>query len=232
MNNCNKASNNKYLDCPARMDDGRAFTDYRPSHTVDDMIRISNNMMTSFEYRNFLQANASSIMKINQEYLENKLGCHNCNVPPVPFQQTCVYNNSYDKCSDLNMRGIGLDNKVSNVNYQLLDAGSNGDSVYATIDSAQKPNTFIRQNIHQNNQVNQIMNNKMNDMNMQQPLMRDIYANLSSIQTVQESFSNMDRTGYSTEIKTKINNRRNDISDNTIMTEQEDNEGFRNYYHL
>ena len=44
-NNCNTASNNKHLDCPAIMSDGRTFTDYRPSSTVDDMIRLSNNIL-------------------------------------------------------------------------------------------------------------------------------------------------------------------------------------------
>jgi len=53
-NTCNKTSNNKYFDCPARMDDGRIFTDYRPSSSVDDMIRYSNNVMSSYEYRQFL----------------------------------------------------------------------------------------------------------------------------------------------------------------------------------
>jgi hypothetical protein len=48
---CNKTSNNKYFDCPARMDDGRGFTDYRPNSTVNDMIRYSNNIMGSNEYR-------------------------------------------------------------------------------------------------------------------------------------------------------------------------------------
>ena len=61
--NCNKTSNNKYFDCPARMDDGRAFTDYRSSATVDDMIRYSNNTMSSFEYRQFLINNGNEIMK-------------------------------------------------------------------------------------------------------------------------------------------------------------------------
>ena len=66
MNNtCNKTSNNKYFDCPARMDDGRAFTDYRPSNTVDDMIRYSNNVMNSYDYRQFLIHNANNIMEIN-----------------------------------------------------------------------------------------------------------------------------------------------------------------------
>jgi len=112
-NNCNSASNNKYLDCPAIMSDGRAFTDYRPSSTVDDMIRLSNNVMSNFEYRQFLTNNGDSIMQINNKYLENKLGCGNCNTPNVPFDKTCVYNTAYGKCGPNNMNGIGINNTVA-----------------------------------------------------------------------------------------------------------------------
>ena len=45
MNNggvCNKTSNNKFFGCPARMDDGRHFTDYRPISYVNDLVRYSN----------------------------------------------------------------------------------------------------------------------------------------------------------------------------------------------
>ena len=118
MNNCNKTSDNKHLDCPAVMNDGRAFTDYRPSSTVDDMIRHSNNVMTNFEYRNFLINNAKSIININNNYLENKLGCKNCNTPTVPFEKTCVYNSNYGKCSDNNVNGIGINNNVDNSNIE------------------------------------------------------------------------------------------------------------------
>ena len=56
---CFKTSDNKDKNCPARMDDGRIFTDYRPSSSVDDMIRYSNNVMSSYEYRQFLINNAN-----------------------------------------------------------------------------------------------------------------------------------------------------------------------------
>ena len=62
--NCNKTSDNKYFDCPAVMSDGRAFTDYRPSTTVDDMIRIGNNVRSNYEYRQFLTNNATAIITI------------------------------------------------------------------------------------------------------------------------------------------------------------------------
>ena len=71
--NCNKTSNNKYFDCPALMSDGRLMTDYRPSTTVNDMIRLNNNVKSSNEYRNFLINNASDIMNINENYIIEKI---------------------------------------------------------------------------------------------------------------------------------------------------------------
>ena len=117
MNNtCNKTSNNKYFNCPARMDDGRAFTDYRPSNTVDDMIRYSNNVMSSYDYRQFLIHNADNIMEINNLYTTEKVGCDSCNAVPIPFKTTCEYNKSYDRCITSDSNGIGLNNVVSDMN--------------------------------------------------------------------------------------------------------------------
>ena len=42
MTNCNKTSNNKYFNCPAKMSDGRHFTDYRPSCYVNNLLRYNN----------------------------------------------------------------------------------------------------------------------------------------------------------------------------------------------
>jgi hypothetical protein len=127
-NNCNTASNNKYLDCPAIMSDGRTFTDYRPSSTVDDMIRLSNNVMSNFEYRQFLTNNGDSIMQINNKYLENKLGCSGCNAPIIPFDKTCVYNTSYGKCGPNNMNGVGINNTVASNNPTQQESYSIGNN--------------------------------------------------------------------------------------------------------
>ena len=37
-------SNNKYFDCPPRMDDARHFTDYRPNRDVNNKIRHNNKI--------------------------------------------------------------------------------------------------------------------------------------------------------------------------------------------
>ncbi len=80
-----KTSNNKYFQCPAMMNDGRIFTDYRGSTYVNDMIRFSNNIPSSYDYRQFLIHNGNNIMKVNTV-------------------------NS--KCQDVNPNGIGLTNEV------------------------------------------------------------------------------------------------------------------------
>jgi len=112
MNNCNKTSNNKYFDCPARMDDGRTFTDYRPSSSVDDMIRYSNNVMSSYEYRQFLIHNANNIMNVNMQYTVDKVGVINCNASEIPMNTVCNVNKQYSKCSQTNPNGIGIENVV------------------------------------------------------------------------------------------------------------------------
>jgi len=126
---CNKTSNNKYFDCPARMDDGRGFTDYRPNSTVNDMIRYSNNIMGSNEYRQFLIHNAVNIMNISNNYTASKMGCNSCNYEPLPFNTQCDYNNNFPVCNVMNPNGIGIRNNVVGMNsienfYSELDLPS------------------------------------------------------------------------------------------------------------
>jgi hypothetical protein len=74
MNSCNKTSNNKYFDCPAIMNDGRTFTDYRSSKVVNTMIEKSNNIKSNYDYRQFLIHNTDNIIKIHNEYIYEKVG--------------------------------------------------------------------------------------------------------------------------------------------------------------
>lgn len=140
---CDKTSNNKYFDCPARMDDGRTFTDYRQNSTVNDMIRYSNNTMSSYEYRQFLIHNASKIMEVNNTYLKEKVGCDSCDYVEVPFQTTCTWNETFGKCSMTDPNGVGLRNiiheKFTNGNDLGSGAsvGSSSGSQMAFVNSAQ-----------------------------------------------------------------------------------------------
>ena len=78
MDEKEKVPNNKYLNCPALMEDGRLFTDYRSSHYTDKFIQLENKIMNSYDYRMFLTRNGSEIMNKNQDYLNRELSCSPC----------------------------------------------------------------------------------------------------------------------------------------------------------
>ena len=113
---CYKTSNNKYFDCPALMSDGRAFTDYRPSSYVNDLIRVQNNAYNSYDYRQFLIHHAGDLMKAEQMYLEQTMGV-NIPGPAIPGIQTeCVYDSHSGLCYSGDQSGIGVSNKASSNN--------------------------------------------------------------------------------------------------------------------
>jgi hypothetical protein len=107
---CNKTSNNKYFDCPALMEDGRAFTDYRPNSYIDDTIRIQNRVFDSYSYRQFLIHNGLNIMKINNQQNEMKNGCSACSYNNIPTESTCIYNKQFGLCTPNANDGIGQNN--------------------------------------------------------------------------------------------------------------------------
>jgi hypothetical protein len=78
MDSCYKTSDNKHFGCPPRMADGRHFTDYRPHCYVDNLIIAENGINNSFNYRNFLQQNATQLMNINRKYSCMKNCCGPC----------------------------------------------------------------------------------------------------------------------------------------------------------
>lgn len=57
-------ADNKYLKSPPmRMNDGRAFTDYRPNCDVNNQYRVNNSIPNSYQYRLFMTNNAEKIME-------------------------------------------------------------------------------------------------------------------------------------------------------------------------
>lgn len=96
---CYKTSNNKYPDCPAIMDDGRAFTDYRPSCYTNDLIRTMNGLHSSFAYRQFLQHNAVQLMDTIRLYNIKKNGCRPCNAVPIQCESLCSVDNHAVSCA-------------------------------------------------------------------------------------------------------------------------------------
>jgi stalled ribosome rescue protein Dom34 len=135
MNNtCNKTSDNKYFDCPARMDDGRIFTDYRPSYHVDDMIRYSNNVMGSYDYRQFLIHNGVNIIKVNSDYTADKVLCESCNSKSMPFHTIDNINDVYSRKHVIDPNGIGIYNNVPNI-YSKKTSNQNNKSKRNTNES-------------------------------------------------------------------------------------------------
>lgn len=104
---CDKTSNNKYFDCPPRMDDGRHFTDYRSSDYVNNLLRMTNGIISSYDYRQYLIHNADKIMDMNREYAQEKNDCKPCNFKPVPFRRDCDVTIKNMSCKVVNPNGIG-----------------------------------------------------------------------------------------------------------------------------
>tara|TARA_B100001093_G_scaffold416424_1_gene407095 strand:- start:389 stop:913 length:525 start_codon:yes stop_codon:yes gene_type:complete len=110
MNNCYKTSNNKYFNCPARMSDARHFTNYNPSCELNAMIKLDNKLNNSFEFRQFLQANATKLMDVNKQH-SCKLNC--CNLEEgftdtmLPAQNTVTCDKKTCHKQQTNPNGLG-----------------------------------------------------------------------------------------------------------------------------
>ena len=69
------------------------------------------NIMSSYEYRQFLINNGAKIMEINNKYTLEKAGNGSCNAIPVPFETECIINKTISNCGVIDNNGIGLYNK-------------------------------------------------------------------------------------------------------------------------
>ena len=83
MSTCYKTSDNKFMDCPPRMADGRHFTDYRPNCHTNNLLRADNEIGNSFQYRSFLTENAETLMDKNREIACAKNCCTPCASSPL-----------------------------------------------------------------------------------------------------------------------------------------------------
>ena len=134
MNTCYKTSNNKYQDCPPRMDDARHFTDYRPVCDINNSIKSDNEIENSQNYRLFLQENASQLIESNRKFACMMNCCGPCE-KVEEFESTMLPEKIIQKCNErtctfneINSRGIGLgrqhyDSDV-NTNFSYLKDNS------------------------------------------------------------------------------------------------------------
>ena len=107
--NCYKTSNNKYFQCPPRMDDGRHFTDYAPNCYVNNILRTNNQVYNSFQYRKFLTENADKLMDMNRTYACQKNCCGPCDgKQELPHHSEILCNNTNCSHKIINTDGIGI----------------------------------------------------------------------------------------------------------------------------
>jgi hypothetical protein len=107
ISDCFKVSNNKYPDCPAIMDDGRAFTDYRSSCYINDIIRVKNGITNSYDYRQFLINNGNELINAIRLYNIQKSACRSCDAQPIDCQNICNVDRQSVNCSLNNACGFG-----------------------------------------------------------------------------------------------------------------------------
>ena len=102
-----KTSDNVNLDFPARMADGRTFTDYRPNCVMN---KVLSKNMDSFQYRTFLTQQGNELEKQYLQQLENDVKCTSCKydtVLPVQTVMNCNQGMCVTEMKDQN--GLGID---------------------------------------------------------------------------------------------------------------------------
>ena len=102
-----RTSDNVNLDFPARMADGRTFTDYRANCIMNNELSDNKN---SFEYRYYLIQNGGSIEKTLLSKLDEAVKCGDCDAKtllPVQTVQNC--NKGACTIKMVNPEGLGLD---------------------------------------------------------------------------------------------------------------------------
>jgi hypothetical protein len=74
---CYAGSNNIHFNFPPIMDDGRNFATWQPGAVINEKIRENNNISSNWDYRTFLQNNATKIIQAN-----SISACNNCGACP------------------------------------------------------------------------------------------------------------------------------------------------------
>ena len=145
---CYKTGDNKYPDCPPRMADGRHFTDFRPNCAINNMMRVQNKIVNSYEYRMFLTRNAEDIMAVNNQYAVDKNACKSCDQTQIP-EQTKV-DCGKESCNTLmnDPQGLGQGRVNSNLTYcdncpsEMLNRSQVDNNCMTPYDTAQDYSVF------------------------------------------------------------------------------------------
>jgi len=114
---CSRVSDNKHYNCPAKMADGRNFTDYRPRCLVN-YIFPNDQVLNSYEYRQYLIHNADALIKENQMRSYKQNACGPCVEPydigtMLPEQSMVVCGASTCKSYLTEQNGLGVGRKYN-----------------------------------------------------------------------------------------------------------------------
>ena len=103
-----KVTDNFFVDFPARMSDGRQFTDYRPNCLMNK----SKVPLNSHEYKQMLIHNADEILKNVDIIYDTLMGCDKCSdyniVPP-----NLILNCNKDTCQTFVNNPYGLGREIN-----------------------------------------------------------------------------------------------------------------------
>ena len=75
--NCYNASNNYDFNSPAKMSDGRLWSQWQPDAAVNQRIQVQSGIQTNWGYRQYLQKNGLQIMNYN-----NQEACYTLGLDP------------------------------------------------------------------------------------------------------------------------------------------------------
>jgi hypothetical protein len=93
--------NNIHFDSPPIMADGRNYANWQPGAVINENIRAREHINTNWDYRNYLQQNATSIMDFDRRMACDQTGCTPINTkvsrPPSDLQQMYLSRQQLEK---------------------------------------------------------------------------------------------------------------------------------------
>lgn len=96
---CKSGSNNIHFDFPPIMADGRTYTSWQPGSKMSNDIKDNAGIKTNWQYRQYMQNNADSIIRYNQ-----LASCDECCSCPARYgnetQQSSTTPFLYKSCID------------------------------------------------------------------------------------------------------------------------------------
>jgi len=130
MSQCFKTSNNKFVNLPPRMDDGRHFTDYRPNCVVNGNLKVENKVLNSYEYRMYLTQNATKIMDTNKKLSYAHNGAYDCADKDsigtmLPEENVTLCNTQNCEVLENFVGGVGLGRQHSEINECIKPSPGN-----------------------------------------------------------------------------------------------------------